>query len=76
MEMWIFLGVVLILFLSFIAWMQFWDSVLLPFKRKSEYLKMEAKRTSGTEKKYWQRMLREHYISALPVVRTIYRKFM
>jgi len=73
-NIWILAGVVLVVFLAFIAIMRFNERVINPYKRRTDYLKIEIGRTRGDKQEYWKKCLKEHYMSAIPVVRKVYFK--
>jgi len=60
---------VLFIFIAFIV--KFW----IPFIKERGYIKMEINRSSGGERKYWERELKIFYASHIPFLRYfIYKK--
>ena len=46
----------------------------LPFKEERDYIKLEISRSNDKERKYWKRILREFYISHIPIIGRIILK--
>ena len=40
----------------------------LPFKKSRDYIKMEMRRTTGNERKFWKRELRKLYLRHIPLI--------
>ena len=44
------------------------EKVLIPFNAKTRYIKMEIKRSNGSERRHWQKKLKKHYLRSVPFI--------
>ena len=49
-------------------------NVWIPYQDERSYIKMEIQRSDGEEREYWKHVLREFYISHIPIIGRIILK--
>ena len=49
-------------------------NIWIPFMQERRYLKLEIERTSGNERKYWERELKKLYVRVFPFATVFMKK--
>ena len=72
-ETYFLFSIFLILFIALLV-IGFIVDVWMPYQKERDYIKTEIARNDGKEQEYWQRILREFYISHIPIIGRIILK--
>lgn len=73
-----FLLLIFLLLFGTLIVLAFIVNVWIPYQDERSYIKMEIQRSDGEEREYWKHVLREFYISHIPIfgriILKIYRR--
>ena len=61
----LFLGLIILIYIIIFA---FWLNVISPFLKERRYIKMEMKRSSDDEYRYWKRELKTLWLHSIPFI--------
>ena len=73
-DIWIFLGISVIVFLLTLIVISFIFSEWIPYLDEWQYVKMEIRRSNGENRAFWKRKLKKFYLQRIPFIRHFYSK--